>query len=802
MANAMKRPFSQRVLRSFHLCQRCAATLSPAAVRRPNGVGNTSPLRFGLKSCTVIFYAGIMTIAARSDAQSKQAQRKLLDDAIEAVESDLKALDTRKKTFVSSHKADREMEDLDEHISRYGLRLDESAAHRIASRIMKRISFPESPLLPDDRSGVSPRSMYAREGQSELAKPTWTPKKATLHELALARLGMRLFHYAYRDRNALEESDLLHSLGDIATLDQLQYRIHELEYDCIQATGMGTFETSDLRPLVPHYNHQQNDTKDLDAALLNLANQHKQGRLCSTLFAERVAYNLLISSAPPYISTFHILISQFSKLGHYEMANLAVEAMYAGLVRPNEQLVSVCLNHFVRSRNKAHFHQLSERLRGHQGGLMAARSDVRIDESNSNRLIQEKSGKIIQAMKITPKLYETVGDGYLRQGGIREAEAWLNRMFLDGYVVSLCLLRQLLESYVRTEDYAAAFRLWEDLTGWFSKNSIPEDLQRDAVSCFRSILNIFQKTGKIEEYKEAYRQARLMGFSAKLILEDQQSLRPEVNEAQEDFDLKTHIVLQRLQWSRENLDEWTVQLYVSKILLSGRPIWWIAKYFGDRLNNDDQLLIKAREQQSEPQAETKAGDNQGRRRISNFFNNTFTRKKVPSRATITARHSPIHDTQRDQAEAPEEAETASGSQNYSMIRALVKLTERNVVHPYEVRRAFHNGRSVAEHGHDNVRDSPAIVSDGHNPVLPNAQLDWHALNDPFLNAIAEDQPNKPICARIITPYITKNPMKHRYHNTLSVNPLKQTMSETHHHFWSPGLREKSKTDHKQDVQTW
>lgn len=584
-------------------CYTCLSHPSDAAVlRRPATGEKLAPWR----RLTTLFYSSLVCTGAVLDAEVKKRRRKRWDTVIAKAENDLAAGKVRQASQMAALNAGAaEESDI----------LDELGGHAAADGSMNHQRPPEGMQDPqlehdpgphtripfdrgveetervfDRRTEVlwllntsrtsrrkaqinAPNSIYA-DAETRGKPRIWTPKKLVTTEYAMAKLATRLLLGAetpvgYKrpssvspeTQTSLRERhlDLVSRLYDI-TLE-----------DALELTNVTRLES-------PRYNPNLEEAveiiQSLDGAISSLFWQREAGRISTRTLATKIAYNLMVSPAPPHQTTLTTIINGFSRIEEYDMAEAAIDAVFEGHMRVDETAVHGILVHWIRKNDFGGFSKFHRKIQGFHGGLMLAKSGIRMGAVSSHRL-WAVGNKVIQGIDLDAALYGALVTGYLRFNRATQAAAVYNQMLSAGFRPDVGLLAEYLANATREGDWERGISVWRRIEAHFLPAKVTDRVARGSGEhmAIRRALQHCKHFNNSSEYTEIYRRGLQHGLRMDALLPHAlpaHYIRPYATMA--NLQRRVRIVLHKAELHAADLQAWALQVLASKMLLAGRSI--------------------------------------------------------------------------------------------------------------------------------------------------------------------------------------------------------------------------------------
>ncbi|KAF2276168.1 uncharacterized protein EI97DRAFT_442654 [Westerdykella ornata] len=180
----------------------------------------------------------------------------------------------------------------------------------------------------------------------------------------------------------------------------------------------------------------------------------------------KIAHNLLVSSAPPDVQTFNILISGLRRWSLHGLVDQLILALDKCKIRPNEITCAEILEHYIGSNRPHDFGDFVQKMRGIRNALMLARPDIMINEVAQDRLIRVTGAlrnKIYQKVSPTPLVFNSIIRGVLQFAGIERALEIYYEMKTEGWGLDAPGLTRLLADCIPRSDWNSGQYIWEEI---------------------------------------------------------------------------------------------------------------------------------------------------------------------------------------------------------------------------------------------------------------------------------------------------------------------------------------------------
>jgi hypothetical protein len=202
------------------------------------------------------------------------------------------------------------------------------------------------------------------------------------------------------------------------------------------------------------------------------------------ILVAKICYNMLVSTAPPSIATYNILIHEFTRLRQHHLAQVVVNSFHEdSKFSPNERTVKLILDHYIAKGDPAGFRETTQRMRGMRTGheISGQDADMRIKRSTVYELAKDpevikwamtnkvvrRGGFLIEKVKRTPSIFESLSRGNLAAHGPATAIRIIQAAIREGQTVVSGSITRIVEHCVTKQDYKAGAKLLDViLTNW------------------------------------------------------------------------------------------------------------------------------------------------------------------------------------------------------------------------------------------------------------------------------------------------------------------------------------------------
>lgn len=194
----------------------------------------------------------------------------------------------------------------------------------------------------------------------------------------------------------------------------------------------------------------------------------------------KICYNLLVSTAPPNITTYNILIDCFTRLKEYELGDLVVESfLLESRYKPNPATIRLILHHFAEKGDSIGFRRIVRRMRGVDQDMRVKRralSNLQLSEVQSWALknkVVHRNGQLVQKMPRNATIFDSLIQGCLTLTDVRSAIRYFRAALREGYEVKSRTLFQIVEACLQQLDYIAGHSLLYAILLQWERGSLP-----------------------------------------------------------------------------------------------------------------------------------------------------------------------------------------------------------------------------------------------------------------------------------------------------------------------------------------
>lgn len=384
------------------------------------------------------------------------------------------------------------------------------------------------------RYNLPPQSLWAPDTMRVTAlrrRHTW--KKLALQELSIALLIRSLLKEARVAKHAkifLNANLVSPQLWDCASLEESQAeqaQANLLQHmENIHRTNVNS-SPNDIaavtayagQPAIPTYGQDSDGAfhavcHQMNTSIKMLLNQVPKGDdRTEAIAVAKICHNLLISTAPPDVQTFNVLLIGFKRMRRPKSVDRCIAAFYYNKIRPNEITCREILEHYVSEHRPNDFSKFVARMRGLGGGIMLASPRVTINEASSGRLALAGEGKIYQKIHPTPMVFGSLIGGVLKFAGFDRALDIYYEMKDDGWGLDIHGLTRLLRDCVRRGDWEGGSYVWQEMSSIMTAASTI-----DMAKAYSHMLSLCSVTGNTVAFNQVLPEIANRGLDQKSII--------------------------------------------------------------------------------------------------------------------------------------------------------------------------------------------------------------------------------------------------------------------------------------------
>lgn len=218
----------------------------------------------------------------------------------------------------------------------------------------------------------------------------------------------------------------------------------------------------------------ESQRKELHQTLWALCFAASNGQANLNVTITKMCYNLLVSTAPPSITTYNILLDEFMKMRQFNLAQIIVDSfLNDSRLKPNKRTMRLFLDyHRARSDPKG-FYNILQRMRGTEGDMRICRRHVfdlgnyHVEGWATNNKVIHRSGWMQQKAIRSRPIYNSLILGSLEFGKVRAAIRYARAAIREGHEVSAETLCAVIKAVVgKLDAYAGSSLLKALISQW------------------------------------------------------------------------------------------------------------------------------------------------------------------------------------------------------------------------------------------------------------------------------------------------------------------------------------------------
>jgi hypothetical protein len=193
----------------------------------------------------------------------------------------------------------------------------------------------------------------------------------------------------------------------------------------------------------PLYAEMVEERKSLNKSITTFLTKETSNPANIKSVVAKICYNLLISSGPPSIDTYNIMLVHFTRLQQHHFAQAVVDSFFQdSRFRPTSCTVAAILDHYVAKGDRVGFESVVHRMRGTAGNMrLRARHLSELGDSKVQSWAQEwkvihRNSFLISKMPRDAAIFNSLILGSLRVVGIRRAVMYLKAALREGCHIS------------------------------------------------------------------------------------------------------------------------------------------------------------------------------------------------------------------------------------------------------------------------------------------------------------------------------------------------------------------------------
>ena len=214
------------------------------------------------------------------------------------------------------------------------------------------------------------------------------------------------------------------------------------------------------------------------------------------LLVAKICYNLLVSTTPPSIGTYNILIREFTRLQQYDLAQDVVDSFYQSKLKPNDRTIKLILDHFIAGHDPIGFQKTIDRMSVAKDNMnIRTRTVYQLSSPDvlqwamTNRTRRLNDFWLAQKVDRSPAIFEALIRGSFERKGVRPTIRCIKASLREGQMVPSRAFYNAVEACLSRFDYKAARNLLRViLSTWEHAHTLLEDLGPDFRYAFHKLL--------------------------------------------------------------------------------------------------------------------------------------------------------------------------------------------------------------------------------------------------------------------------------------------------------------------------
>ncbi|PVH88736.1 hypothetical protein DL98DRAFT_508634 [Cadophora sp. DSE1049] len=216
-------------------------------------------------------------------------------------------------------------------------------------------------------------------------------------------------------------------------------------------------------------------------------NTEPNDRDAINLMLAKISYNMLVSTSPPSMVTYNVLLAEFTRLGKPRLAQMVVDSfMHDSKFKPSRTTIKLILDHYRSKGDPNGFRSIILRMRATRGKAPDMAPGMRIGKRKVKDLVKPavqewamntKTIHRAQALhEKTPRnaaVFDSVIKGCLEMKGVQPAVRHIRSAFREGHPVHQDTLCSVIRACVDQANFSVGLQLlrnilslWENGAGY------------------------------------------------------------------------------------------------------------------------------------------------------------------------------------------------------------------------------------------------------------------------------------------------------------------------------------------------
>ena len=233
-------------------------------------------------------------------------------------------------------------------------------------------------------------------------------------------------------------------------------------------------------PSYSFYDHRKSAIERwrLNSALEKLFENMAADQSNIDLILAKICYNLLVSTSPPNIKTYNVLIRSFNRFKIYELSQVVIDSfLFQSKFKPNPETIRLILDHYSKQKDKLGFKAMVNRMRAVDGDMRMRTREVgdmsrwHVQEWATTRKVILKKGLLREKVPRDSTIFDSLINGFLELDMVRAAMCYLRAALREGMHVSSSTLLRLVQTCASTLDYKTGLSVLRLLLGYCQRSS-------------------------------------------------------------------------------------------------------------------------------------------------------------------------------------------------------------------------------------------------------------------------------------------------------------------------------------------
>jgi hypothetical protein len=217
---------------------------------------------------------------------------------------------------------------------------------------------------------------------------------------------------------------------------------------------------------VPEYSWLRNDSvrverERLHRALLTIFQKTESGNSPTEVTVAKICYNLLVTTAPPSVETYNILVRGFARLQQYELGEVVIRSFFKGCIyKPNTATARIFLEHYSAKGDVSGFRDIVRRIVARDGiDMRVTKIPIQLLWMKKNRLWARLStanatrhGRYVHRRLLRTKgVFDSIIQGILKLEGIPSTTVYVKAAMQMGNLTA-STISKLVSTCVESRD--------------------------------------------------------------------------------------------------------------------------------------------------------------------------------------------------------------------------------------------------------------------------------------------------------------------------------------------------------------